>query len=433
MKGELVGLRPITPDDYRLVYDTWHHIDVQRNLNFVDDDSFEVWLDKERAADHRCWLDCAVISLADGKPAGIVQLGSIKAGPELVMLLLPGYRGRGLGTEAARLIIDYGFAVLGISRVGGGAHESNHASQHMLDKLGFVRDPDEDEPSNNTWGEGKVTELCYHLDRDTWLRTRRWTGKARPAVFDARPALETIKRLDFVRECGSEGEARAMDIIAQQLTDLGVAWRYHTFEDSPIGSVSEFRNLIAEIPGAKPDEIVVMGAHIDSYPGTVGASDDAAGCAILLEAAKWFVAHRPARTARLAWFTGEEIDRRGSRAYVRDCVADPGSVRLVVNVDSSCEICPGGFMIYASDESVVAWACEHVHLGGLEHFITNGGGTDARSFIERGMRALMLEAPSKQSEHLPDDRPETIDPHKLQFLGAASIDLAAQAANEVST
>lgn len=171
-KGELVGIRPVTPDDVRTVYETWHDADVQRNLNFVDNDSFEVWLEKEEASDHRCWLDCIVVSLADGKPAGYVSLGWIGKNPQLVILLLPEYRGRGIGTEASRLIIDYGFATMGLSRVEAGTEDFNAASQGMLDRLGFVRDPQEDESSDNVWGEGKVTELCYHLDKESWRGCR---------------------------------------------------------------------------------------------------------------------------------------------------------------------------------------------------------------------------------------------------------------------
>jgi hypothetical protein len=40
----------------------------------------------------------------------------------------------------------------------------------MLDKLGFVRDPNEDETEDNAWGEGKVTQLCYHLDKESFGR-----------------------------------------------------------------------------------------------------------------------------------------------------------------------------------------------------------------------------------------------------------------------
>ncbi len=192
----------------------------------------------------------------------------------------------------------------------------------------------------------------------------------------------------------------------------------------------EFHNLVAEIPGtAKPDEIVVMSAHLDSFPGTVGASDDAAGCAVLLEAAKWFANHPPARTVRLLWFTGEEVDARGSRAYLRDCVEEPSAIKLLVNVDSSLERQSGTFEVYTSDEDTYFWACQRLSLDGLEHFITEGGGTDARSFIAGGIPVFLVEAPCKQCPHLPDDTPENLDPQKLYFLGSVSLSAAAYAAS----
>lgn len=163
-RGELAAIRQVTPDDYPLLYEIWHDPDVQRNLNFVDSDPFEVWL--EKSSEWRSWLDCIVISPADGKPAGYVSLGWIKKDPQLVILLLPGYRGRGIGTEASRLILEYGFTTMGLTRVEAGTHHFNTACQQMLTNLGFARDPDQDESADNAWGEGQVTELCYHLDKD---------------------------------------------------------------------------------------------------------------------------------------------------------------------------------------------------------------------------------------------------------------------------
>lgn len=163
-RGELVGIRPATTEDLPFLYDVWRAPDVQRNLNFVDDSTFEKWLQDN--ADWKSRLDCIVVSLADGQPAGYAALGSVKAPPELIILLLPAYRGRGLGTEAVRLITRYGFTSMGMSRIGGGAFNLNKASQRLLEKVGFVRDPHEDASYDNAWGEGKVTELCYHLDKE---------------------------------------------------------------------------------------------------------------------------------------------------------------------------------------------------------------------------------------------------------------------------
>ncbi len=554
ISSELVGLRPVMPDDARLLYDCWHDAGVQRNLNIQEPDQpLDDWWRAENQRP-RSWLECVVVWFADEAPAGIVSLGSIKADPELMVLLLPGFRGRGLGTEASRLIIDYGFTRMGIASVGGGASDFNKASQRMLAKLGFVRDPAADASYNNEWGEGSVTELAYHLDRTDWMRGRSFGAPVTPCVFDARLALETIRGLDIVRVCGSDGERQALETIAGRLDRIGVTWRYHTFRDawlepddphlvvrgrkisvrpvmelsfqsgfefmgndglcvevvaplSPVGDCAgriavarefdssrpvepeaaaqlmafpfredaeaylwaqtwgiekvpsayvtpediafvldslgehavlrwgarkterEFRNLVAEIPGTrKPEEIVVMGAHIDSFPGTVGSADDAAGCALLVEAARWFAANPPERTVRLIWFTGEELDRRGSRRYASECIGGPRSAKLMVNVDTGYEMYTGPVKVYASREETLAWAEKTLNLRGIETHISQSSYADAGAFSEMGIPTLMACAPSKQPAHLPDDRPGNIDPHKLQVIGSLSLQAAICAA-----
>jgi hypothetical protein len=79
-------------------------------------------------------------------------------------------------------------------------------------------------------------------------------------------------------------------------------------------------NLIADFPGTtKPDEMVMLGAHLDSWPGATGATDNAAGCAIVIEAARILRALRleTDRTVRVALWGGEEGAGAGSRAYVK--------------------------------------------------------------------------------------------------------------------
>lgn len=80
------------------------------------------------------------------------------------------------------------------------------------------------------------------------------------------------------------------------------------------------RNVIAEIPGGdKADEVVMLGAHLDSWHGGGGATDNAAGVAVMMEAARILEALnlKPRRTIRIALWTGEEEGALGSRAYVR--------------------------------------------------------------------------------------------------------------------
>lgn len=80
-------------------------------------------------------------------------------------------------------------------------------------------------------------------------------------------------------------------------------------------------NTIAEIPGTdKKDEIVMVGAHLDSWHGGTGATDNAAGCAVAMEAVRILQAlkAKPRRTIRIALWSGEEQGIRGSSAYVAE-------------------------------------------------------------------------------------------------------------------
>lgn len=94
--------------------------------------------------------------------------------------------------------------------------------------------------------------------------------------------------------------------------DLAVEWQ----DADPMGY-----NTIAEIPGTDlKDEIVMLGGHMDSWHSGTGATDNAAGCAVALEAVRIIQALglKPRRTIRIALWSGEEQGLLGSRAYVAE-------------------------------------------------------------------------------------------------------------------
>ena len=79
-------------------------------------------------------------------------------------------------------------------------------------------------------------------------------------------------------------------------------------------------NAIAEIPGTdKRDEIVMLGGHLDSWHSATGATDNAIGCATMMEAARILkaIGVQPRRTIRVALWSGEEEGLLGSQAYVK--------------------------------------------------------------------------------------------------------------------
>ena len=94
--------------------------------------------------------------------------------------------------------------------------------------------------------------------------------------------------------------------------------------DYPEGKTSY--NTIAEIPGTdKKDEVIMLGGHLDSWHSATGATDNAIGCATMMEAARIINAlvksgaiKAPRRTIRVALWSGEEQGLLGSQAYVKE-------------------------------------------------------------------------------------------------------------------
>lgn len=91
--------------------------------------------------------------------------------------------------------------------------------------------------------------------------------------------------------------------------------------DSKLTSGKKVYNVIAEIPGTDPklkDQIVLIGAHIDSWHGGTGAADNASGCIVMMEAMRILKSLdvKPRRTIRIALWGGEEQGFYGSRGYI---------------------------------------------------------------------------------------------------------------------
>jgi carboxypeptidase Q len=103
-------------------------------------------------------------------------------------------------------------------------------------------------------------------------------------------------------------------------------------------------NVVAELPGTdKAEELVMLGGHLDSWHASTGATDNAIGCAVMMEAVRILsaVGAKPRRTIRVALWSGEEQGLLGSRAYVRqhfgtfeDQKPDYNKLSAYINMDS---------------------------------------------------------------------------------------------------
>ncbi len=96
-------------------------------------------------------------------------------------------------------------------------------------------------------------------------------------------------------------------------------------------------NVVAELRGSeRPDEFVIVGAHLDSWDFAHGAADNAAGCGAVMEAARLLVAAgvTPKRTIRFVLWTGEEQGLLGSKAYVKAHANDLPTTSAVLVMDA---------------------------------------------------------------------------------------------------
>ena len=121
---------------------------------------------------------------------------------------------------------------------------------------------------------------------------------------------------------------RVLDKNVPVTVELNVETKF--YDEATQGGMAGF-NTVAEIPGTDlATEIVLIGAHFDSHPYATGATDNATGSAAMMEAMRIIktLGIKPRRTIRVALWGGEEEGLLGSRAYVRDHLADVDTMAL---------------------------------------------------------------------------------------------------------
>jgi carboxypeptidase Q len=186
------------------------------------------------------------------------------------------------------------------------------------------------------------------------------------------------------------------------------------------------QNVIGEITGAtRPDEVVLIGAHLDSWDLGTGAVDDAAGIGITMAAAVHVAAleRRPARSIRVVAFANEEQGLHGGFAYARQHAADVARHQLVAESDF------GAGRIYAFNTSAPAHAeaaeariAEALAPLGIERADTGGPGPDVGPIARQGAAWAWLGQDGSDYfdlHHTPDDTLDKIDPAALAQNAAA--------------
>jgi carboxypeptidase Q len=161
-----------------------------------------------------------------------------------------------------------------------------------------------------------------------------------------------------------------------------------------MGGPAEQQNVIGEIRGyEKPDEVVILGAHLDSWELGTGALDNGCNAALVIEAARAIKATGllPRRTIRFVLFSGEEQGTIGSYAYVKAHRAEMDKIRGMITFDAGNGRLTGYSLGGRRDiEAGVREVLKPLESWGAnEHTVVASFGTDNLDFLLEGVPNLV--------------------------------------------
>ena len=191
----------------------------------------------------------------------------------------------------------------------------------------------------------------------------------------------------------------------------------NTFDLPPVNE----RNIIAELRGSNPDQVVLLGAHFDAWDPAQGAKDNGTGVAQVLEIARVLksLGIKPKATIRFAFFSGEEQACLGSRAYIDAHKDQLDHLRAVLITDDGAQK-PTGFLLHGrTDLEEPARMLLSSVLTPLGAGTINAAGdlsSDDQSFVIVGVPTLSLDVEQgdyDNQHHTIIDTLDKVDPPTL--------------------
>jgi carboxypeptidase Q len=213
----------------------------------------------------------------------------------------------------------------------------------------------------------------------------------------------------------------------QRLVNRGVKVRLRLKMEAKFDADAESFNVVGEIKGSeKPEEIVLVGGHFDSWDVGTGASDDGVGCIVTWEAARLMkkLNIRPKRTVRVVLFTNEENGLRGGNAY-RDAHAKEAANHIFAVESDSGVFAPArlGFTGSEAARKIIAEIGMLLAPLGMQDISGGGGGADIGPIAALGKVPMMAYSGDSNKyftiHHTPADTVDRIDPAEVSKAAAA--------------
>jgi hypothetical protein len=214
-------------------------------------------------------------------------------------------------------------------------------------------------------------------------------------------------------------------LLIQRLVDAGNPVTAHLDMEAHMLPDADSANVIGEIPGReRPDEVVVIGGHLDSWDVGAGAQDDGSGCVTALEAAHiiHMLGLRPRRTLRVVFWTNEENGGAGGEAY-RAWAGDTVKNHVAaIEMDGGAEK-PTGFGLSANGDlqavlgrvREIGALLDRIDAGSIQ---PGGGGADIGPIMVDGVPGLALRTVGTHYFDWHHSRADTTDKVKLEDLRA---------------
>mgnify|MGYP002641737354 FL=1 len=230
---------------------------------------------------------------------------------------------------------------------------------------------------------------------------------------------------------------RSADLLSKALTDhpdLQVTLELSAAEHPPVEAV----NTLGQINGAeRPDEVVLLGCHLDAWDKGCGAHDDGAGCAQVVEALRLLGAlGLPLRrTVRVVLYMDEETGGIGGKAYARADARKSESHVYAIESDRGGFV-PLGFTVNAEEPIVDRLrrrTLASLEILGIRFMERGGGGADIGPLKALGCTNVGLVPDSQRYfdvHHSDNDVLEAVHPRELQLGAVAMAALAYALANE---
>lgn len=214
--------------------------------------------------------------------------------------------------------------------------------------------------------------------------------------------------------------------LMQRMQDRGQPVRVLLRMEATTEADVQSRNIVAEIVGWEhPEEVVILGGHIDSWDVGQGAMDDGGGCVAAWQALLLMkkLGLRPRRTVRVVLWTNEENGLRGATAY-RD--AHRGEIaNMVLAIESDSGVFkPSGFGFTGSDDAyaVVERVGKLLEGIGAGEVTRGGGGADIGPLMREGVPGMGLRVDGSKYfwyHHTHADTIDKLDPHEMNLCVAA--------------